>query len=104
MRNSKNSKPKKWPRGYQTLCYFENEITPVATCPLGWSEVDSGFVGSDNERVNTRTCMTYDSCKVLTVTQHQNNEPKTCPEAWEEADFGLVEDQDMERGCYLCAS
>jgi len=85
-----------------TIMQLKKRNNPAAACPQNWSEVDAGFVGNDDARINTRTCMTYDQCETLTVTQHTNNAPKSCPAGWLEASYGLVEKQDMERVCYIC--
>jgi len=76
---------------------------PPNLCPLNWTEVDNGYRGNDDLRINRRTCLTNQRCEVLTLTHASNNAPKACPENWEEASYGLVEGQDMERVCYICA-
>ena len=77
---------------------------PVDKCPTGWTEIDSGYEGSDNLRVNRRTCLTDQRCEVLQLTKHSNNPPVACPENWTEASYGLVAEQDMQRTCYVCES
>lgn len=75
---------------------------PTNLCPDDWDEIDSGYAGSDNSRVNTRTCVTRKRCEVLTLTKHTNNPPVACPTDWTEASFGQVEEQDVERVCFIC--
>ena len=87
-----------------TTMELRKRNNPPANCPENWTEIEAGYVGSDNLRLNTRTCLTEDRCEVLRLTKHRNNEPKACPDGWLEAGYGLVEEQDMERVCYLCAS
>lgn len=77
---------------------------PADLCPQDWIEIDSGYRGSDNSRLNTRTCLTSKRCEVLTITKHINSPPAACPETWTEASFGQIEAQDLERVCFICAN
>jgi hypothetical protein len=48
---------------------------PAPLCPTDWTEVDSGYVGSDDLRLNRRTCLTQNRCEVLALKKHKNNPP-----------------------------
>lgn len=87
-----------------TTMQLRKRNNPVASCPENWTEIDSGIVGNDNSRLNTRSCLTPKKCEVLRITKHSSNPPKDCPSGWMQADYGLVEAQDMERVCFICAS
>jgi hypothetical protein len=90
--------------GLPTSMVLRKRNNPAPACPSDWTELDSGYVGSDNSRLNRRTCLTQKSCEVLKLTKHTNNPPVACPSDWTEASYGQVEGQDMERVCYICAS
>ncbi len=73
-------------------------------CPENWTEVASGFRGSENIRLNTRSCIIDKSCEVLEIVHHNNKKPDLCPENWTEASYGKVENDDWLRTCFVCAS
>ncbi|NCP67779.1 S-layer homology domain-containing protein [Candidatus Peregrinibacteria bacterium] len=87
-----------------TTMVLRKRNNPPATCPSDWTELDSGYAGSDNFRLNQRTCLTKQRCEVLNLTKHTNNPPAACPTGWSEASYGQVQEQDMERVCYICES
>jgi len=87
-----------------TTMRLRKRNNPTEMCPSNWTEFDSGYRGSDSLRLNNRICITPQKCEVLTIVKHSNNPPAACPSDWTQASYGLVENQDMERVCYICES
>lgn len=87
-----------------TVMYLNMRNSPAALCPDMWDEVDYGYHGEGNERINERVCTTDHTCEVMYLTKHQNNVVADCPTSWNEASYGRVENEDWQRVCWICAS